>query len=30
MTLDSRFLTKVRAHPYLTDSIRHVADIASN
>ena len=26
VTADSRFLTKVREHPYLTDSIRHVAE----
>ena len=26
VTADSRFLKKVREHPYLTDSIRHVAE----
>ena len=28
VTADSRFLKKVQDHPYLTDSIRHVAEVS--
>ena len=29
VTADARFHDKVRAHPYLSDRIRHVADVSS-